>query len=104
MEPHQVDILALPMLGDFQQIDDPQKSRLPRQLRSNFLEPDLLNGIDLNLAFLHPVAVPDNDVRALPYPDTARDLSLADAVAKSLRERHEESLGFRLRIAGGRSL
>ena len=92
MEPDQVDILALPVLRDLQQIDEPQESRLSRQLWSDFLKADLLDGIHFNLALLHLVPVAGFDARGLPYPDTASNLSPANPVAKPLSERHQEIL------------
>lgn len=92
MEPDQIDILAFPVLGDLQQVDEPQESRLARQLRSDLLKADLLDGVHFNLAVFHPVAVADFDVGTFPYPDAASDSSVANSVAEALRERHEESL------------
>ena len=89
MEPDEVDILALPVLGDLQQIDEAQESRFACQLGSDLLKADLLNRIDLNFAFFHPVPFARRNAGTLPDPDAASNLSPVDAVAETLGERHE---------------
>jgi hypothetical protein len=88
MEPNQIYILAFPMLGDLQQINDAQESRFSRQHRSDLLKPDLFDRIHLNLAFFHPVPVAGFDMGALPDADAASDSSLPNAFAKPLGEGH----------------
>ena len=89
MESNQIDILAFAVLGHFQQIDDAQKTGLPRQLRSDIRKADRLDGIHLDLAFFHTIPMTDDDVRTLPYPHAASNFSKSDSLAKALGKRHK---------------
>jgi hypothetical protein len=51
-----------------------------------------LNRIDLNLAFLHSVSRACSDAGMHPDSHTASDFSATYSLAKSLSERHKESL------------
>ena len=92
MKPDQIDILAFPVLGDLEQIDESQESRLARQGRGNIRKTDWLDRIHFDLTFFHTVPVAHFDVRTHPNSDTASDLSPTNSVAKSLGKHHEESL------------
>jgi hypothetical protein len=92
VEPNQIDILALSVLRDLEQIDQPQEAGLPRQLRSDIRKTDRFDRIHLDLALFHWVSAADFDVGARPYADAARDFSAANALAKPLGKHHEESL------------
>jgi hypothetical protein len=81
MESDQVDFLARAMFGDFEEIDQAQESGLSGKLRGDFLNTDLLNGIDFDVAFFHAVSVAGFDVRKLPDADAAGDFAGADSFA-----------------------
>jgi hypothetical protein len=72
---NQIDILPWAVLRDFKQIDDTQKSRLPRLHRSDIRKTDPLDRIHHDLTFFHAVPVAHFDMRTLPYADAASDLS-----------------------------
>jgi len=97
VEPNQINVLAFTVLGNLEQIDETQETRLARQLWSDIRKTDRRDRIHLDLTFLHPVPVTHFDVGTLPYSDTASDLSAAHSLAKTLGERHEEK--FTLEIA-----
>ena len=92
MEPDEIDILAFPVLGDFEQIDDTQETRFTRQRRSDVRKTDGLDRIHLDLAFFHTIPGANLDMGTRPDADTASDGSLANSLAKTLGEHHEESL------------
>src|ERR1017187_5231012 len=92
MEADQVDILARAVLRHFQQVDDAEEARLARQLRRDIRIADGRDGIDLDFAFFHAVAIAGFHVRALPNAHAAGDFSAANSLAQALGEDHEESL------------
>jgi hypothetical protein len=92
VEADQIDILAVTMFGNLQQIDDAEEARLARQLWSDIRKTDGLDGIDLYLTFVHAIAGARFDVRTRPDSDTTGDFSATNAVAKAPGEDHEESL------------
>jgi len=92
VEPNQIDILAFTVLGNLEQIDETQETRLARQLGSDIGKTDGRDGIHLDLAFFHAVPGAHFDVRTHPYPDAASDFSAANSLAKPLGEHHAESL------------
>ena len=91
MEPDEVDVLAGTMFGYFEEVDKAQEAGLSRQLRGDFLEGDLFNGIDFDVAFFHLVSVACFDVRGFPDPDAAGDLAGADSFAQAFGEDHRET-------------
>jgi hypothetical protein len=92
VESNQIDIFAWAVFCDLEQIDDTEKTGLARQGWSDIRKTDGGDGVHFDFAFFHAVAVAHFDVEALPYSDTAGDVSAAHAVAKPLGEYHEESL------------
>src|SRR5260370_40451781 len=80
------------MFRDLEQIQDSQKSRLPRQFRSDIRKADLVNGVHLDLALLHAVSGADFNAGTHPYPDAARNLSTPNSVAKPFGKHHAENL------------
>ena len=88
MKANQIDVLALAMLGNLEQIDQAEETGFSRQRGSDIREADGRDGIDLNLTFLHSVAAADFHTRVLPESHAAGDFSLADALAKAFVERH----------------
>jgi hypothetical protein len=97
VEPNQIDILALAVLRNFEQVDDAEETRLARQLRSDIRKTNRLDRIDLDLTFFHGVTDAHFDVGTHPYPDTAGDFSATNSFAKPLGEHHEASLPARKR-------
>jgi hypothetical protein len=61
-------------------------------LRRDFLDADLVNGIDFDIAFFHAIAGAGLDVWEFPDADAASNFSTAHAVAKAFGEDHDESL------------
>ena len=90
MEPNQIDIVASPMLGDLEQIDETQETRLSRQLRSDIRKTDRCDRIYLDFTFLHAVPVAHFNVGTHPYSNAASDLSATNSLAQTLGEHHEE--------------
>jgi len=80
VEPNQINVLALAVLRDFEEIEDAKKTRGQRELRSDIGETDRLDGIDFDLAFVHRVAPADFHVRPRPYADAARDFSPTNSI------------------------
>jgi hypothetical protein len=73
---------------DLEEIDEAEESGFAGELRGDFLDGDLLDGVNFDVAFLHAIAGTDFDVRVLPDADTARDFTGADAVSEALGEDH----------------
>ena len=92
MEPNQIDIFAFTVLGNLEQIDEPQETRLARQLWSDVGKTDGRDGIHLDLTFFHAVPGAHFDVRTRPDPDAAGDFSATNSLAKPPGEHHEGSL------------
>lgn len=90
VEPDQIDVLALSVLRDLQEIDHTFESRLARQIWSDIRETDRQNRIHLDRTLFHAVAVADLDVRTHPYPDAARDLAATNALPQALGKDHLE--------------
>jgi hypothetical protein len=80
------------MFRDLEKVQNAKESRLARQFRSNIWKTYRLNRIDLNLAFLHSVSRACSDAGMHPDSHTAGDFSATYSLAKSLSERHKESL------------
>ena len=92
MEANQIDIFASAVLGNLEQIDDAEETRLAREPWSDIRETDQLDRIHLDLTFFHSVTGTHFHVGTCPYADATSDFSTANALAKSLGEHHEESL------------
>lgn len=88
MKSNQVNILALPMLRDFEQIDHSEEPGLSRQRWSDIYETDLFDRIHFDLAFVHSVSRTDFNVGALPDSNAAGNLSAPDPFAQTLCEHH----------------
>jgi len=92
VEANQIDILTATVFCDFEQIQDTEKTRFARQLRSDVGKSDGLDGVDFDRAVLHAVALADGDARAKPEPDRTRDFAAADAFAQAFGEDHERTV------------
>jgi hypothetical protein len=89
VETDQIDIFTPAVFRDLEKVQDTEESRLARQLGSNVKQPNRLDRVDLDLAFLHAVSRAYPDAGSCPDADTARDLPSTYSLAKSLGERHE---------------
>ena len=89
MKADEVDVVALAMLGHFEQVKDAGESGLAGQLRSDVGQADGRDGLNLDFAVAHAVAVSDDDMRTGPDADAAGDLAADDALAQALGEDHE---------------
>jgi hypothetical protein len=92
MKSDQVDILALAVFRNLEQVDQAVEAGLTRELRGDIRKPDGLDGIDFNLAFIHRIAAAHPDVRTHPDANAAGDLAAPHAVAKTFREDHRAIL------------
>lgn len=92
MEPDQIDVLALTVLRDLEEVDHTLETRLSRQLWSDIPEADLQDRIHLDLTLFHAVAVADLDMGTHPYSDAASDFAATNSIAQALGEDHLESL------------
>ena len=88
MEPDQVDVFALAMLCDFEEVEHAKETRLARELRSDIRETDRLDRIDFDFALVHTIPCTGLDVGTHPYPDAASDFSAANALPQTLGENH----------------
>ena len=55
---YQIDIVASAVLRDFEQIRPAFEALFSRQIMSDVLQRDRLDGIDQDLTFIHPVTAP----------------------------------------------
>jgi len=92
VEADQVDILASSMPRDLQQIGEAEETGFSRELRRNLRKLDRLDGVDLDLAFVHTVTGADPYVRTTPNANAAGNLSPTDSFAKTFGEDHAKSL------------
>jgi hypothetical protein len=92
VESDQIDVLALTVLRDLEEVEHTFETRRSRQLWSDIRETDRQDRIYFDLTLLHPVAVADPYVGTHPYADAASDLAAPNSVAQALREDHLESL------------
>jgi len=92
VESNEINTVALPVLCDLEQIDQPEETRLSRQIWSNIRETDRLDRIDLDFTLFHPIPRANFNVRARPNSHTASDFTAPNPVPKSFGEHHKESL------------
>jgi hypothetical protein len=88
MKADQVNVPAPTVVGHLQEIDNPKKSRLLRQLGSNVRKTNRLDGVHFDLAFFHPVPSAYPHVRTCPDADTAGDFSTTNAIPQALGKHH----------------
>jgi len=91
VESDQIDVLALAVLRDLEEVNHTLETRRSRQLWSDIRETDRQDRIYLDLTLLHPIAVADLYVGTHPYADAASDFAAPNSVAQALREDHSES-------------
>lgn len=89
MKTDQVNVAAFAVLGDFEEIEDAGEAGFAGKLWCDVGEADLGDGVDLDVAVTHFVAIAGDDVRAGPDADGAGDLSADDSLAKAFGEDHK---------------
>ena len=92
MEADQVDILAFAVPRDLQQIGESKETGFSCEIRRNLRKLDRLNGVDLDLAFVHAVTGPNPYARKTPNANAADNLSPTDSFAKTFGEDHAKRL------------
>ena len=90
MKTNEVDSFAFPVLGNFQQVEDPEKTGFTRQDGSDIGKANRLDGIYLYLAILYSISCTYAHALVGPESNGTCDLSLADAIANSLAEHHAD--------------
>ena len=85
------------MPGDFQEVEDAGEAGFAGQLGRDVREADGRDGVDLDVAISHFVAVAGDDMRAGPDADRAGDLAADDSLAKAFGEDHKYRLQFIVR-------
>src|ERR1700741_3561841 len=88
MKADQINIVALAVLGCFQEVDHAVEARLARQLRGDIRETDRLDRVHFDLTLFHRIADADRDARPHPYSDAARNLSAPNSAAQTPGEEH----------------
>jgi hypothetical protein len=91
-------LFAGAVLGDFEEVEDAEEAGGAGELRGDVGKADEVDGVDLDFAFFHAVAVADDDVGTHPDADAAGDVATADAFAEALGEGHGRSLARRQKI------
>jgi len=92
MESDEIDILALSVFRDFEQIQDTKEARCQCQLRGNVRKTDLFDGIHFNLTLVHAISRTHFDVRMHPDSDATRYLSETNSVPEPFGKNHRASL------------
>ena len=90
VETHQKNVPASTVVRDLKQIDDAEETRLSRQLRCYVGKADGLDGVHLNVTFLHGIPATHFDVPTRPDSDATRNLSTTNSLAETLGKHHEE--------------
>ena len=103
MKTYQVDMVALSMFRNLEQIDDAEESRLARQRRRDVQQTDWRDRVHLNFTFFHRVSVAHFDVRTHPYADAASDFTPANSIAKALGKHHATSVTISIRYGASAS-
>ena len=92
VEADEVDVFAVAVFGDFEQVDEAEEAGGAGELRGDVGEADEVDGVDFDFAFFHAVPVADDHMGARPDADAAGDFAAADALAEAFGEGHGESL------------
>jgi hypothetical protein len=85
---YQIHVVARAVPCYLQQIRPALEAGFSRQIMSDVVQRDKLDGIDHDFTFIHPVAPPDLDVRAFPDPDAAGYEPAAHTFPKTFCENH----------------
>ena len=81
MEPDQINILTLAVLGDLEEINHTVETRLSCQLWCDIRKTDRHDRIHFDRTFVHAVTCANFDMRTRPYSDTASDFSATNSLA-----------------------
>ena len=92
MEADEIDLFAATVPGNFQQIENAEKTGFARQLGRYVREADGLNRIHFDFAFFHAVMPACFYPRILPDTSAARDFSATNAFTEAPGEHHGKSL------------
>src|ERR1051326_2574007 len=82
----QVHLFPRPVLGGFEQIDDPGETGAARELRRDVVQGDLPHARDAYEPVLHHITPADLHLRPLPDTDGAGDLAARNRLAQPLQE------------------
>ena len=88
MEPDQVSVVTLTMLGDSQEVIHALEPRLTRQIVRDIGEGDRINRIHHDVAVVHAVAATHLHVETCPDAKAASDSPAPDSLAKAFGEHH----------------
>jgi hypothetical protein len=80
-----------PVFGDLEEFDEAGKAGTTCEFRGDVGERNLVKRCDHDLSRSQEIATPDPDVRPLPEPDAAGDLSGADALPQGFDELHGQA-------------
>ena len=92
MEADEVDLVTAAVFGDFEQIEDAEKSGGAGKLRRNVGQADGIDGLDFDVAFFHRVTSSDFDAWNFPNADAKGYFAAADSIAEAFGEHHGRSL------------
>ena len=88
MKPDQVNVLAMTMARNCQQVIDALETGFTRQIVGNVFQANLIDRIDDDVTVIHLVTVPNFDVRTSPDTNAAPDSSPSNSLTKALCEDH----------------
>jgi hypothetical protein len=88
VESDQIDVLALAVLGDLEEINDSFEARGARQVWSDVVQTDRKDRLDLDFTLFHTVALAGRHVRAHPDSDAAGDFTASYSVTQTSCEDH----------------
>ena len=88
MEANEINVLAVAMFGNLEQVEDAEESGFAGELRGDVGQADGFNGVNFDSAFFHAIAGACKDVGTRPETDAAGDFASADAVAQAIGEGH----------------
>ena len=86
MEPNQVDVLAAPVFGHFEEVCDAVKAAGAREIRSNVGEGDRDDRVNFNRPFFHPISLAHRYVWPAPYANARRNFAGSNSVAEIFHE------------------
>jgi hypothetical protein len=87
----EVNLFAVAVFGDFEQIQDSQESGRAGQFRRDIRKADLLDRVHFDLAFFHAISPAHTHMRSRPYPDAASNVPAPNPITKALGEHHLEN-------------
>ena len=88
VEADQVDVLAVAVLSDFEEIKNTEETRFAGEFRRDIWETDGFDRINFNGAFSHSVACTHSDMQTCPKANRAGDFSATHTFPKTFCENH----------------